>query len=184
MLTQKGRCEGDPYIPAVSRRSFLRLAPFWFQPGVNTTPAAILHNGAWGSPQHSPSPDRPPANHLDCDLPSSSGPTFVSCKGRSLFLPAALRVLVSLGGGPSALDFPGLTQSHPCSPLRPRVPPACRCWILSLWTVFAAVSVGRGNRYACPVQKACDDLNHRKQLYLPGTWLDGQPVSPPASIDP
>ena len=136
MLTQKGRCEGDPYIPAVSRRSFLRLAPFWFQPGVNTTPAAILHNGAWGSPQHSPSPDRPPANHLDCDLPSSSGPTFVSCKGRSLFLPAALRVLVSLGGGPSALDFPGLTQSHPCSPLRPRVPPACRCWILSLWTVF------------------------------------------------
>ncbi|XP_055427452.1 uncharacterized protein LOC129645921 isoform X17 [Bubalus kerabau] len=58
------------------------------------------------------------------------------------------------------------------------------CWILSLWTVFAAVSVGRGNRYACPVQKACDDLNHRKQLYLPGTWLDGQPVSPPALIDP
>ncbi|KAM7229143.1 hypothetical protein CapIbe_019259 [Capra ibex] len=32
------------------------------------------------------------ANHLDFDLPSSSG--LVSCKGRSLFLPAALQVLV------------------------------------------------------------------------------------------
>ncbi|XP_055427454.1 uncharacterized protein LOC129645921 isoform X19 [Bubalus kerabau] len=55
-----------------------------------------------GSVHKTPSPgpgtqwmnNRPPANHLDCDLPSSSGPTFVSCKGRSLFLPAALRVLV------------------------------------------------------------------------------------------
>ncbi|XP_055427440.1 uncharacterized protein LOC129645921 isoform X5 [Bubalus kerabau] len=88
-------------------------------PGVNTAPAAILHIGAWGSPQHSPSPDRPPANHLDCDLPSSSGPTFVSCKGRSLFLPAALRVLVRFSASCQKVKLGGQHQTvHHVTSLR------------------------------------------------------------------